>query len=260
MRLLHINSGNLYGGIEVLLVTLARRRELCPAMVPEFALCFPGRTQGELAATGALVHILGRVAPAGLGRFGEHAAACESCSAQSALRRRCVPWFVVAGGLWPSGPQHECAAGVLAACSTSFAAIALAGGWASWCPPDLTICNSDFTRAAVARQFPKCRSVRIYCPVDFPDRPGVTDERRAIRKKYCTAEKDVVILQVGRWDPYKGHTFLLEALARLADLPNWTCWQVAAAQTDAERAYVVSLQQAAAGRHCGACTLPGISR
>ncbi len=59
IRVLHVNSGNLYGGIEVLLVTLARLRGLCPEMAPEFALCFPGRTHDELAAAGVPVHALG---------------------------------------------------------------------------------------------------------------------------------------------------------------------------------------------------------
>ena len=51
MRVLHLNSGNMYGGVETLLATLARLRSLCPAMTPEFALCFEGRssagTQGR---------------------------------------------------------------------------------------------------------------------------------------------------------------------------------------------------------------------
>src|SRR5262249_29831744 len=58
MRALHINSGNLYGGIEVLLATLARLRSLCPAMEPEFALCFEGPSSQELRRTGAPVHRL----------------------------------------------------------------------------------------------------------------------------------------------------------------------------------------------------------
>ena len=41
MRVLHVSSGNLYGGVETLLVTLARERNLAPAMQPEFALWLP---------------------------------------------------------------------------------------------------------------------------------------------------------------------------------------------------------------------------
>ncbi len=38
MRVLHVYSGNLYGGVETLLVTLARHRDLCPEMEPHFAI------------------------------------------------------------------------------------------------------------------------------------------------------------------------------------------------------------------------------
>src|SRR3989442_260169 len=61
MRVLHIYSGNLYGGVETLLLTLARYYHLCPAMEPHFALCFEGRLSEELAAVGARIHLLGNV-------------------------------------------------------------------------------------------------------------------------------------------------------------------------------------------------------
>src|SRR6266404_6888111 len=61
MRVMHIVSGRLYGGVETLLVTLARCRALSAAMEPEFALCFDGRLREELAETGAPVHLLGEV-------------------------------------------------------------------------------------------------------------------------------------------------------------------------------------------------------
>src|SRR5579863_1214479 len=55
MRVMHIVSGRLFGGVETLLVTLARSRDLCPAMDPEFALCFDGRLSEELGASGVAV-------------------------------------------------------------------------------------------------------------------------------------------------------------------------------------------------------------
>src|SRR5258708_1301061 len=61
MRVLHVGSGNLYGGVETYLVTLARLRDICPAMEPEFALCFAGRLSQELQAHNAQVHSLGEV-------------------------------------------------------------------------------------------------------------------------------------------------------------------------------------------------------
>ena len=61
MRVLHIVSGRLYGGVETALVTMARYRLLCPEVEPEFAVCFDGRLRDELTAAGAPVHMLGEV-------------------------------------------------------------------------------------------------------------------------------------------------------------------------------------------------------
>ena len=61
MRALHIAAGNLYGGVETYLMTLAVCRSLCPQMEPAFAVCFPGRLRDELRAAGVVVHDLGPV-------------------------------------------------------------------------------------------------------------------------------------------------------------------------------------------------------
>src|SRR5689334_25274885 len=52
MRVLHLHSGNMYGGVETLLTTLVREAAAAPGMTPEVGLCFPGRLAGELAAIG----------------------------------------------------------------------------------------------------------------------------------------------------------------------------------------------------------------
>src|SRR4051794_22614584 len=61
MRVLHLAAGNLFGGVETYLLTLARLRHLCPEMEPQFGLCFPGRLRDELAAAGGPVHDFGSV-------------------------------------------------------------------------------------------------------------------------------------------------------------------------------------------------------
>src|SRR5580704_8520560 len=61
MRLLHVHSGNLYGGVETMMVTLARERARAPSIEPEFALAFDQRLASELRATGVPVHRLGAV-------------------------------------------------------------------------------------------------------------------------------------------------------------------------------------------------------
>jgi len=61
VRVLHLTAGNLYGGIETYLRTLAHCRHLAPEMGPHFGLCFAGRLRNELVAEGVPVHDLGAV-------------------------------------------------------------------------------------------------------------------------------------------------------------------------------------------------------
>src|SRR5438876_341064 len=61
MRILHVSAGNLYGGVETLLLTLARQRDLCSEMTPQFAVCFEGRLSSELRQAGVLVYCLDEV-------------------------------------------------------------------------------------------------------------------------------------------------------------------------------------------------------
>ncbi len=61
MRVLHVYSGNLFGGIEALLLTLARHRADCPSLDGDVALCFEGRLGRELEAAGVRVHRLPEV-------------------------------------------------------------------------------------------------------------------------------------------------------------------------------------------------------
>src|SRR5277367_1265125 len=61
IRVLHISSGNLFGGVETFLINLAQNRYLSPEMEPEYGLCFEGRLAHEISATDAPVHLLGSV-------------------------------------------------------------------------------------------------------------------------------------------------------------------------------------------------------
>src|SRR5688572_28832220 len=58
MRVLHVAAGNLYGGVERILVEVAR---VTAGARHEFALAFDGRLAGELDAAGARRHALGEV-------------------------------------------------------------------------------------------------------------------------------------------------------------------------------------------------------
>src|SRR5688572_5677642 len=59
MKVMHIVAGQMFGGVETHLVTLARFRKLCPEMEPHFGVCYSARLSEELKASGVPVHILG---------------------------------------------------------------------------------------------------------------------------------------------------------------------------------------------------------
>ena len=61
LRVLHLSAGNLYGGVETMLTTMARLRHLCEGMEPCFGVCFEGRLSQELRDAGVPVHVLGAV-------------------------------------------------------------------------------------------------------------------------------------------------------------------------------------------------------
>jgi glycosyltransferase involved in cell wall biosynthesis len=221
MRILHVSAGNLYGGIETLLVTLARHRDLCPAMEPHFALCFEGRVSGELGATGVPVHLLGEA------RVRRPLTVWRSRRALASLLRRVSFDAVVCHSAWPQalfGPVVRAAGMPLA-----FWLHGPARGrhwlerWASLTPPDLAICNSQFTAATVTNIYPQIHAEVIYCPVTPP--PALASERRAaLRAELDTPENAVVMIQASRFEPLKGHAVLIEALRTLRDLPGWACW------------------------------------
>ena len=61
MRVLHVASGRLYGGVEQMLVTIARERAATPEVEALFAVAAPGRLAEALTTTGARVQLLGDV-------------------------------------------------------------------------------------------------------------------------------------------------------------------------------------------------------
>ena len=61
LRVLFVHSGNIFGGVEGLLLAVARHRAAAAGFDPEFAITFGGRFQQELHASGAVVHNVGAV-------------------------------------------------------------------------------------------------------------------------------------------------------------------------------------------------------
>lgn len=236
MRVLHINSGNLFGGVETLLVTMARARGLCPALEPHFAVCFRGRLTEELAAAGVGVHLLGDV------RVRRPWSIWSARRNLRALLRRQSFDAVICHAAWVQaifGPVVRAARLPLAFWlhDPPHAVLHWLERWARRTPPDLVICNSRYTQERAARLYPHVRAELLYCPVAAPPAPPSDAERQETRAAFGAAADTTVILQVGRWAVHKGHKLHLEALGLLRDLPRWLCWQAGGAQTPAEERY-----------------------
>jgi glycosyltransferase involved in cell wall biosynthesis len=236
MKVLHISAGNLFGGIETILVTLARERRLCPDLKPHFSVCFEDRFSRELRATGAPVDYVGNVrvrnpftifrARAAMERLltqeSIDVAICHSPWAQAVfgpvVKARQIPLVFWSHGLMSGRHWLEI--------------------WARRTPPSLILCNSRTTERNARTTLPNIPTQVIYAPVS---------STTVVQVRESSGTGPVVIIQVSRMEKWKGQELLLDALSRLKDLPNWVCWIVGGAQTDHEVDYEDALHQRAAG-------------
>jgi glycosyltransferase involved in cell wall biosynthesis len=244
MRLLHVHSGNLYGGVETLLVTLARFRHR-GALEHEVALCFEGRLAEELRAESVAVHPLGEVrvsrpltmkrARAGLreslGRAFDavvvHSAWTQAVFG-SAVKSSHAPLIFWLHG--PTSGRHWLER------------------WARMVEPDRVLCNSRYTAASIPALYPHTPYEVLYLPVATETLRLDTAARHAIRMEFATPDDAVVIAQAGRLEPLKGHFVLLEALALIRESPDWRCWLIGGAQRAGETRYLERLKAWAADR------------
>lgn len=243
MRVLHLYAGNLYGGIETLLVTLARHRGLCSEMEPHFALCFEGRLRSELKEAGVPVHFLGQV------RFSRPWTVWRARRQLARMLDEVNPDTVIC---------HECWVHCLFAPVVRSARLPLLfwahdahGGrhwlerWARRMPPDLLLANSRFTESTLNRLFRGVPSEFLYNPVSPPPVMDRTAVRRRVRQSLGISENAVVIIQFSRLERWKGQSLLLQSLEVLEENSNWLCWFAGGAQRPHEIAYLAELKQQA---------------
>ena len=240
MKILHVYAGNLFGGIETLLVTLAKERSLCMQMQHHFALCFEGRLANELRGLDAKVHPLGKVrishpwtmwkARSQLQQLLRQErfdiVICHSCWSQaifgSVVRATHIPLIFWCHDV-PNGkhPLEQ---------------------WAKKVPPNLVIANSRYTQAAVPKLYPKIDSEILLYPVAFADIGNDASIRRDVRAELNTPDDAIVLIQASRLERWKGQSFLLSALANLRDIPGWICWLAGGVQRSHEADYLQELK------------------
>jgi glycosyltransferase involved in cell wall biosynthesis len=212
-------------------------------MEAEFGLCFEGRLNEELGATGRPVHQLGAV------RFSRPWTVYQARRRLRRLIQARRYQVVVCHDCWPYAVFAPTARA--AGLPLVFWAHGTPRGthWLDWIArriaPDLVLANSHWIQRRLPSLFPSAPSEVLYYPV--PDRtpPDRDATRRLVRSALDSAPESVVIVQTSRLEPWKGHEFLLHALGRLAGLPGWECWIAGGAQRPKEVAYLGSLQRLA---------------
>jgi glycosyltransferase involved in cell wall biosynthesis len=235
MRVLHVSAGNLFGGVEVHLSTLARHSSAVRELEQRFAVVFAGRLSEELRKAGHAPHLIDGVRirnPASVlsGRRRLRAVLereeIEVAVCHSAWSLAMFGPAVVAAGvplvLW----QHD---------------VADASHWlyrlARRTRPALVIANSRYTASTLPRIYPGVPVEVIHCPVEAPVAAQENGSRDAVRVELETPADAVVIVQASRLERWKGHLLHLRALNLLRDLPEWRLWIVGGVQRRSELGY-----------------------
>jgi len=241
MRVLHVYSGNLYGGIETFLSMLGRTQASGEAIEHQFALCFKGRLSKELDFAHATVHWLGEVHARQpwtvwrgrrklariLGDESFDAVICHSSWPLAifgpVVRRAELPLiFYLHGPIERAGWVDR---------------------WASHTPPDRLIAVSEHTLHSGRKLFANVDAEVLNYPLPWPMERFDGSSRQPMRFALGISPQDVLIIQVSRMDAWKGHMQSLEALAKLRQVPNWRCCIVGGAQRASEARYVEQLKR-----------------
>ncbi|HET7541846.1 MAG TPA: glycosyltransferase family 4 protein [Polyangiaceae bacterium] len=232
LDVLHVYSGNLFGGVERMLISLAKMDGA--EWRSHFALCFEGGLSRALELQGTPASQLGSV------RLRNPLSALR---ARGALRRLLAKHdfsAVVCHGIWTFcifGPVI--ARGELAPILYLHDVPDPKGPFYRWAwrkPPALCIANSSMTASSLAEMQARV-PVRVVHPLVPPPPPIDRATVGQLRATLGAAREDVVILQASRFDSWKGHRNLLQGLAAIRDLPRWRCWIAGAPQRPEEEAY-----------------------
>ncbi len=249
MKILHLVAGNLFGGVETILVTHARNRSLCPELVAHFGVCFEARLSQELKETGVPVHILGA---ASLSRPWTVAAARRRLDA---LLRAENFDAVVCHMSWVHAifgatiKKRGCA--LIAYLHNRATGDSWPERWARQSRPDCVIAVSRDTAQTAALVFPGAPVEVCYSPLPAEKFAQGVNNRDALRQEMDTPLDCTLIIQVSRMESWKGHRGLLTTLAELGNAENWFCWIVGGAQRPSEIAYLRELQSQCAALGLG---------
>lgn len=236
LRILHVHSGNMMGGVESMLLTMAESAASCPPLEQEFALVFDSRFADFLRAAGAKVHRLREA---------------QLRNPLSVLRSRRELQALLVQRNYDAVVSHSTWCQVVFAPTVRRHEVPLIfwlhdrfnGHWLQYFAarnrPDHAICNSQFTQSSLGTVYPNLASEVVYCPV----RPYVTTVDRERLRNELQADPDmVIILMASRTEAWKGHFNLLRAVAQVKSKNDWMVWIAGSPQTPAEKRYFESVQ------------------
>lgn len=232
MHVLHVHSGNLYGGVETFLLSLARFSALAPSMDMSVALTSEGRIASELRHAAVPVTILGEA------RISRPLSVKRARRALAALVGSSRPDVVVCHQAWPLalfGPVARSHSIPLVLWMHMAAGRHMLDRLAWRVQPGTVVCNSRYTASTLPTS--NARVEVVYAPIDAG---------RALADHTASSNGHAVIIQVSRMEPLKGHAVLLDALAQLGDRKGWTCRLAGGAQRAREAQYMASLRARAA--------------
>jgi glycosyltransferase involved in cell wall biosynthesis len=237
LRVLHVHAGNMFGGVERILETLAVHSTRSP-LSSAFALCFGGRLSDLVAAAGAPVTCLG---PARASRPWQVRRARKHLSA---LIERSAPDLAIVHSAWSHSLFGSTVRGAGCPLVRWLHAAESGRSWqeraAGLVRPDLVICNSHYTCHASSGRYPGVAREVCYAPVAVT--PAEAGVRENMRRALETPDDAVVIVMAARMEALKGHATLVNALARLRVSRPWTCWIAGGAQRPTEQKYVADLE------------------
>jgi glycosyltransferase involved in cell wall biosynthesis len=232
---MHVYTGNRFGGIETMLATMARS----PLFAGQsYALLSRGRLFDEIAAAGADVVDIGPFRA----RHPWQAIGVRRRLGRALAERR-VHTVVTHMSI-----PHALAAPVVGARTLVYYAHEFHFGkhWSErWAKlsrrPDAVIAGSAFDASSVPSLFPGFEPAVVYYATELSGEGG-PELRKTVREELGTPLEHRVILTAARLSGYKGHDVLIEGLGRLKGREGWTSWFAGGAQTANEAAYETRLR------------------
>jgi glycosyltransferase involved in cell wall biosynthesis len=240
-KVLHLAAGNLFGGIERMLISLALNAHYCPGLIQSFGVCFPGRLAQELRSKNFSVCEFGKASfrnPLSL-FFARK-------QFRKFLDANHFDWIVCHGSwihalfgkiILKSGSQlvhmvHGISNG-----------LSLNDRWCQKNPPNLVMANSRATVGFANLLFPGVRTSVVYPPCDLTPCADRSSLRNNWRRKYGISSGQFVIFAASRMEAGKGLDILIESLGLIKENPNWICWIGGEAQRHSDRVYLNILRK-----------------